>query len=113
MSCCLLTAKRDVPSGYALPLAPRTLCKGLANLGKLRRGVNGLLVPLESQALAWGQTNAGGAFELQNPVPRGNRYAVAVIATGYHPVAADDGLTVADDAPDLFDPWDEIQLEKK
>ena len=68
---------------------------------------------LEKQALSWAQSNAGGAFELQTPIPRGKSYAVAVIAAGYHPVAADDALMIADDAPDLFDPWGEIRLQKQ
>lgn len=68
---------------------------------------------LEQQALSWGQTNAGGVFELNAAVPRQARYTVAVLADGYQPLAVDDALVIGKDAPDLFDPWTEIRLERQ
>jgi S1-C subfamily serine protease len=68
---------------------------------------------LDEQALAWGQTNAGGSFTLGQPVPRGRSYAVAVLADGYHPLASDDALTPSSETPDLFQPWPEIRLERR
>ena len=67
---------------------------------------------LEEQALAWGQTNAAGEFSLQKQVPRGGAYTVAIIARGFQPRAVEDGLKVPADAPQLFEPWPQIRLER-
>lgn len=67
---------------------------------------------LEEQALAWGQSNAAGEFQLQNLVPRSGTYTVAVIAEGFQSRAIDDALKVPADAPALFEPWPQILLER-
>ena len=68
---------------------------------------------LSAHALTWGQTNAGGLFTLDAPLPRGQAYAVAVIAKGYQPLAANNALELAADAPDLLNPWGELRIQKK
>lgn len=68
---------------------------------------------LESQALSWGQTNAGGEFALREPVPRGGRYTVAVLARDYKPLVVDGALVVDEHAPAQLDPWGMIRLERR
>jgi hypothetical protein len=67
---------------------------------------------LEKQALSWGQSNAAGEFALQAPVPRGGKYSVAIIARGYRARALDEALAVPDNAPQIFEPWPTIRLER-
>jgi len=67
---------------------------------------------LEEQALAWGQTNAAGEFSVGQPVPRSKTYSVAVIARGYQPRAIDAALVVPANAPQVFEPWGDIRLER-
>jgi S1-C subfamily serine protease len=68
---------------------------------------------IEEQATAWGQSNAEGQFVLHQPVPRGHRYTVAVLARGYHPLVAEDVLALDARVPDLHDPWGVIRLERR
>lgn len=68
---------------------------------------------LDDQALTSGQTDGDGVFRTTGPVPRGGRYTVAVIAPGYRPLAEDGALTVGDGAPDLFDPWGALRIERE
>jgi S1-C subfamily serine protease len=68
---------------------------------------------LEEQALAWGQSDGGGVFTLNRPVPRDQSYTVAVLASGYRPLVADNALVVDRDAPDQLDPWTEVRIEKQ
>jgi S1-C subfamily serine protease len=68
---------------------------------------------LDEQALTWGQTNNRGEFTLNQPVPRGSAYAVAVLAKGYQPLAVDDILRLSEKEPDRYDPWGIIRIERE
>jgi hypothetical protein len=71
------------------------------------------LLRLEEQALAWGQTNEDGEFLLHDPLLRGERYTVAVLAEGYHPLTGDGALMLHASTPDFFDPWGVVRLARK
>jgi S1-C subfamily serine protease len=68
---------------------------------------------LHDQALAWGRSNISGSFALDRPIPRGARYTVAVLASGYHPLIVDDVLSLDGDSPDYLDPWGIIRLSRE
>jgi S1-C subfamily serine protease len=71
------------------------------------------LLRLEEQALAWGQTNEDGEFLLHDLLLRGERYTVAVLAEGYHPLTGDGALMIHAATPDFFDPWGVVRLARK
>jgi S1-C subfamily serine protease len=97
----------DATNGAAISGASVVILKPGVTVAELDRG------SMSELALAWTQTNAGGAFTFETTVPRGKTYAVAVLARGYHPLAADNALTIGDGAPDLFDPWGQIRLRRR
>ncbi len=68
---------------------------------------------VEEQVLTFGQTNSRGEFVLNDKVPRGGSYTVAVVADGYNPLIEDDVLVVDDTTPSQYDPWGEIMLERR
>ena len=68
---------------------------------------------LESQAHTWAQTDGGGVFRFERPVPRGGVHTVAVVADGYLSLVENAVLTVTKDAPSEFDPWKRISLQRE
>ncbi|RMH44253.1 MAG: serine protease [Deltaproteobacteria bacterium] len=68
---------------------------------------------LEQQALTFGQADERGQFSTMHRVPRGASYTVLVAADGYVPLIRDDVLVVGPDAPDRFDPWEAIALDRR
>ncbi len=70
------------------------------------------LEKLEKQAIAWAQTDAEGRFTFPSSLPRGSRYAVAVLAVGYTTLAQEDALILTEHTPHRWDPWGTIALER-
>jgi S1-C subfamily serine protease len=52
---------------------------------------------------AFDQTDRDGAYVLRPPLARGNKYSAIVVAEGYRTLAADDVLSIGEDAPSQVD----------
>jgi S1-C subfamily serine protease len=68
---------------------------------------------LDDQALSWGHSDAGGEVTLATPIPRGGAHTAAVLARGYRPLLVDRALVVREDAPQRFDPWGMIRIQRR
>lgn len=68
---------------------------------------------LLEQALAWGQSNAAGEFTVGKPIPRNQTYTIAIIASGYQARSIDGALTIPANAPQLYEPWPTIRLQRR
>jgi bacillolysin len=53
----------------------------------------------DDEVLTYGTGDSQGAYQTMDPVPRGHTYSVVLIAGGYRPVLADNGLALPADAP--------------
>lgn len=60
--------------------------------------------------LAWATTDASGAFALEPPLPRGQRYTVAVSAPGHAPALEQGALVLPDEGLHRQIPWRDIRL---
>lgn len=60
----------------------------------------------------WGRTNEEGLFTLQDRLPRGQRYTVAVLGRGFQPLVQSGALDLPESAPGRYDPWGVIHLER-
>jgi putative serine protease PepD len=60
--------------------------------------------------LAWSTTDASGRFTLEPPLPRGQRYTVAVAAPGFAPALETDALVLADEGHHRQIPWRDVRL---
>ncbi len=69
------------------------------------------LETLDEQALVWAQSDAAGAFRMPRPVPKGQKYTVAVAAKGYLPLIETGVLSIAEGASAQIDPWKQISLQ--
>jgi len=58
-------------------------------------------------------TNSQGQFQLENPVPRNQKFSVIVIADGFEPLYEDGVLSTEGNVPDRFDPWGTITLKRE
>ncbi len=58
-------------------------------------------------------TNSQGQFQLENPVPRDQRFSVIVIADGFEPLYEDGVLKTDGNVPDRYDPWGTITLKRE
>ena len=54
------------------------------------------------EVLTLGTTDNSGLYQSEEPVQRGQTYSVIVIASGYRPILADDGVEVPNDAENPF-----------
>lgn len=52
-----------------------------------------------NEVITYGVTDGKGYYRINESVPRNQTYSVIIIANGYRPIIADDGITVAADAP--------------
>lgn len=60
--------------------------------------------------LAWSATDASGRFTLEPPLPRGERYTIAVSAPGFAPAIEADALSLPDEGIHRQVPWRNIRL---
>ncbi len=51
-----------------------------------------------SEVITLGVTDGAGVYQTQQPIPRGQAYSVIMIARGYRPIVADNGINVPADA---------------
>jgi len=58
-------------------------------------------------------TNAQGQFIAEGPIPRGQKFAVIVLADGYEPLAEDGVLSTEGSVPDRYDPWGNVKLRRE
>jgi S1-C subfamily serine protease len=68
--------------------------------------------PLGDQVAAWSQSDATGHFVLEPPLPRGQRYTVGVIASGYEPALEVGSLHVPSEGVHRLLPWRGIALKR-
>jgi hypothetical protein len=52
----------------------------------------------DDEVLTEGTTDSQGRYQTQEPVQRGKRYSVVIIASGYRPVLADNGMNIPSNA---------------
>lgn len=64
-------------------------------------------------ALMWSETDAAGAFRMDRPLRRQATYPIIVAAEGYETAARRRGLEISATAPQLYDPWDAIELRPR
>jgi S1-C subfamily serine protease len=57
-------------------------------------------------------SDGDGVFLSDRPVPRGGPYDVVIAAGGFRPLGATGELTVAPDAPPVFEPWPVLRLQR-
>jgi hypothetical protein len=62
--------------------------------------------------LTWARTDEQGHFTLRRPVPRGQKYTVAVLARGYQPLIESEVLALDPAAPGRLDPWGTIHVQR-
>jgi hypothetical protein len=55
-----------------------------------------------NEVLTMGTADDSGFYRSEAPVPRGQTYSVIVVARGYRPIIADDGVEVPNDATNPF-----------
>jgi hypothetical protein len=55
-----------------------------------------------NEVLTVGIADNSGFYRTESPVPRGQTYSVIVVARGYRPIVADDGIEVPADASNPF-----------
>ena len=60
--------------------------------------------------VAWSSTDASGRFRLEPPLPRGQRYTIAVAAEGFAPAIEEDALVLPDEGLHREVPWRNIRL---
>ncbi len=92
---------RPVRGAYVLALQPSA-----GEDDDLTRG------PLGEAVVAWSQSDATGRFVLEPPLPRGQRYTVGVIASGYEPALEIASLHVANEGVHRLLPWRTISLKR-
>jgi hypothetical protein len=55
-----------------------------------------------NEVIATGLSDASGLYRTDAAIPRGKTYSVIVIAKGYRPIVADDGIDVPSDATNPY-----------
>lgn len=60
--------------------------------------------------LAWSTTDASGRFTLEPPLPRGQRYTIAVAAPGFAPALERDALALPDEGVHRQIRWRDVRL---
>jgi S1-C subfamily serine protease len=98
---------QPVRGAYVMALGPADGQGGSGPAGAPREGR-----PLKDAVLAWSQSDASGRFVLEPPLPRGQRYTVGVIASGYESAVEIDALTVPNESLHRLLPWRTISLRR-
>lgn len=62
--------------------------------------------------MTWGRADEHGHFTLRRPVPRGDRYTVAVLAKGYQPLIESGVLELDSASASRLNPWGTIKLQR-
>ena len=70
----------------------------------------GSIAPDSAAPLAWSSTDASGRFTLEPPLPRGQRYTIAVLAPGFAPALERDALVLPDEGLHRQVPWRDLRL---
>lgn len=98
------------------PGADQVFIEGTVTSADTRRGISGAQVFIlkpgisarqaaaddtvtDDEVITYGVTDAKGFYRTSEAVPRGETYSVIVLAGGYRPILADDGLEIASDEP--------------
>jgi S1-C subfamily serine protease len=98
---------RPVGGAYVMALGPGDGHVGDGPADAPRAGV----VPKQA-VLAWSQSDASGRFVLEPPLPRGQRYTVGVIASGYESAVESGALAVPNESLHRLLPWRTISLKR-
>jgi len=56
----------------------------------------------DDEVLTSGVSDANGFYQTDAPLPRGQTFSAIVIAGGYRPIIADDGISVPSNAKDPY-----------
>ncbi len=80
---------RGVPGAQIFVLQPGVSANSAASDGQIT----------DDEVLTYGTADSQGSYTTGDAVPRGQSYSVIVIADGYSPVLADNGINLAADAP--------------
>jgi hypothetical protein len=52
----------------------------------------------DDEVITYGVSDGNGYYRTNEAIPRGQRYSVIVVARGYRPILADDGIEIERDA---------------